>query len=285
MALESDEYTIIDSTIIIKWNVNRPIDLSLIDGQFTQLIFSNYIDTNECYKNSNKYIWHYSDTWTNSLFDHPIDFAINSRYCELKSIFFGENFNQIINFSNPTNLSNYTCQLNHLTFGFNFNQLIQLDNLNLLTHLTFGERFNQKIVFPESLPLTHLKFCADFNQFVIFPNSLVHLTLGVNFLQLVDFPNIKYLKINSDAGDDMIMENLLNNLPNSLETLIFGYYFNSVIDNLPSSIKFIELPRDYNKPISNIPLNLHFIKCNTKYRYKHLFRNFPKKVIYDDLSD
>jgi len=48
----------------------------------------------------------------------------------------------------------------------------------------------------------------------------------------------------------------VDNLPNSITKLIFGYSFNQPIDNLPSSLTHLKLGWEFNQPIDNLPSSL-----------------------------
>ena len=106
-----DNVTITDSTIIIHWNFNKPIDLT--NCNCTQLIFSNYLYVNICIKVNNEYNEKYQEYWKQSQFNQLI-FIPNL----LTHLTFGWNFNQIINLTN-------NIQLKYLTFGWYFNQLVK----------------------------------------------------------------------------------------------------------------------------------------------------------------
>jgi hypothetical protein len=154
MNLGSNEYTIIDDTIIIHWEVNKPI--GKIDEKFKKLIFSNYDNINLCIKKNNNFKTINYDNWMRSKFNQSIVLT-NS----LTHLTFGSEFNQKVIL---------TDSLTHLTFGNNFNQYLNLTNS--LTHLIFGWRFNQSIVLTNSL--IHLTFGYKFNQQVTLTNSLTH---------------------------------------------------------------------------------------------------------------
>ena len=227
---------------------------------------------------------------------------------------FGNDFNQQVKISkNVTHLTfgnNFNQQViisknvTHLTFGHLFNQkvIIPLNVIHLsfgndfnkqviipqnVTHLTFGYHFNQPVIIPQNV--THLTFGHDFNQPVIITQNVTHLTFGSDFNQQVNLPNIKYIKINCNNI------NIIENLPNSVEEIIFGYYFDLELQNLPNSIKkisfyyfgvynkelnclpefveYLELNDNYDKKINKFPLNLKTIKCNKQYKYINDFKD------------
>jgi len=111
--------------------------------------------------------------------------------------------------------------------------------------LAFGEKFNQKVDLP--LNLAHLTFGENFNQEVDLPPNLTHLKLYCN--QKVDLPqNLKYLYCKETT--------MVNYLPDSLDELKLGYYFNSPLDNLPISLKTLKISDKYDKnKLKNLPKN------------------------------
>ena len=111
----------------------------------------------------------------------------------------------------------------------------------------------------------------------------------------MNLPNIKYIKIDCNNID------IIENLPNSVEEIKFGYYFNLEIQNLPNSIKkiffhtickkdidlnclpecveYLELNMNYRRKINKFPLNLKTIKCCKKYKYIDDFKDKYNVII------
>ena len=109
-------------------------------------------------------------------------------------------------------------------------------------------------------------------------------------------PNIKYIKLDYDNI------NIIENLPNSVEEIIFGYDFHLELQNLPNSIKkisftknsrydkelnclpefveYLELGKNYDKKISKFPLNLKTIKCYIYYKYIDDFKDNYNVITY-----
>jgi hypothetical protein len=60
---------------------------------------------------------------------------------------------------------------------------------------------------------------------------------------------------------------LIDNLPNSIEELNLGIYFNLPLDNLPSSIKSIKFDKQskYNKQLLNLPSLLEILELPDNY--------------------
>lgn len=110
-----------------------------------------------------------------------------------------------------------------------------------ISHMIFGREFNYPLVLLPNT-LTHLSFdlkspyysdTTRFNQSLDnLPLTLTHLTLSQVFNRpLLNLPRgLKYLKFGHDF-------NSLIELPDSLEELYLGSYYDQVIDRLPPSLK------------------------------------------------
>lgn len=51
----------------------------------------------------------------------------------------------------------------------------------------------------------------------------------------------------------------VDNLPNSITHLTFGYEFNQIIDNLPSSLIYLKLGKKFNRQINKLPSSLQYL--------------------------
>ena len=92
---------------------------------------------------------------------------------------------------------------------------------------------------------------SEFNQPIL--NSLNNLTqlqqltFGYNFDQELNIQtNVKILKLNCNN------RKIIDYLPNSIEELYLGYYFNLELNDLPKSLEKLYLPKNYNMEIKNI---------------------------------
>jgi len=239
------DYITKEDTIIFSPKFNKIIDKKLL-ANYKKVIFSDFELTDDLfdnYKNDNLFDNYENDNYKyseyiGSEFNREIDLPQN-----LTHLTFGNDFNQKVDL--PHNLT-------HLTFGNNFNQKVNLETN--LTHLTFGLYFNQKVDLPPNL--THLIFGNWFNQKVDLPQNLTHLTLDWNFNQKVDLPwNLKYLYLYCKKTTSII-----DYLPDSLEELKLGYYFNDSLDNLPISLKTLKISDEYDKnKLKNLPKNVQVI--------------------------
>ena len=247
----TNNFTIISDTLYIHREFNESIDLNLISGDHTKIIFSNYNDIQYCikYNNLNCGGRHYKISEFNSIIILPNN---------LTHLTFGGKFNQSVNLTN---------NLTHLIFGNDFNQPVILTNN--LTHLTFGNNFNQPVILTDNL--THLTFGCDFNQLMTLPQSLIYLELSKEYENYVELINVEILKINCNNI------NLIDNLSNHVRELILGYSFNLPINNLPNSIKkIVILNKNYNHDINNLPHFVEYLELNLFYDKQIL--NFPKNL-------
>jgi hypothetical protein len=161
---------------------------------------------------------------------------------DIKSVYFGDNFNQ-----NIDGLI-FPDEIESICFSRNFNQ--SLDNVIFpknLKKIYFGGEYNlpvDKIKLPDSVYL--IAFYSKFNQSLEklkFPKDLHTLELGLEFNQSLDldFPeNFSTIKICNTSNDITV-----NNLPKNLKNLYIGNLTKPLI-NLPIGLKFISI-WDLNK--------------------------------------
>lgn len=332
--IEDEHYWKIDDTIVIKHHVDFSFDTNFLSElEISTLIFSNSTDLECCINYDNKY-------GMLSIFNNLIEIPNCIRnlyfgYCfnkiillpnSIKKLEFGERFDRIINL--PDSLESLTFgsnfdqdivlpnSLKNLIFGTNFDTVIRLpemlENLifgnsfnkvvelpNSLKNLIFGNLFNKVIILPDSLE--YLEFGRNFNKQISYPHNLINVKFGINFSSFAELFNVKILTINN------YNKNLMNNLPNSLELLIFDTDFDGIkmsrqmeldhsLNNLPSSIKHIEflnnrfangfdlvglpdsvesiiLCADFVGKIKPLPKKLKKITCKKHYKFIGDFEN------------
>ena len=184
-------------------------------------------------------------------FNQPVESLPNS----ITHLTFGYAFNQPVE-SLPNSIT-------HLTFGMDFNHPV--DKLpSSVTHLTFGSVFNQPV---ESLPnsITHLTFGYAFNQPVeSLPNSITHLTFGAHFNQPIDSLPDSIVYLDFGGKQDVvrpIFNQIINKLPETLETLILNREYRSKINlcNLNHLTELV-IPKEIKKyvPESLLPITKFF---------------------------
>lgn len=105
----------------------------------------------------------------------------------------------------------------------------------------FGEKYNQNIMLPSTL--THIFFNGDFNQKIIIPESVLYLGLSDKFDCLINIPSsVKFLCIKNNNN------NIVDYLTDNLETLVIQSYdnFNAELNNLPNSIEtlIVDISKD-----------------------------------------
>jgi len=68
------------------------------------------------------------------------------------------------------------------------------------------------------------------------------------------------------------------NLPSKLKTIFFPPFskFNQSIDNLPDSVETIILPTDYSEEIKKLPTNLKKMTIYDKYNILDMKKKFPE---------
>ena len=122
--------------------------------------------------------------------------------------------------------------------------------------MTFGYTFNQSL-------LNSLNYLTN----------LTHLSIDYLFDKKFDLtPSIKSIYLNSNN------KYIIENLPNSIEELEFGYDFDLELDNLPSSIKKIIFNKHccYTKSLNNLPNSISLLILPEKYNLK--IANIPVKI-------
>jgi len=149
-----------------------------------------------------------------------------------------------------------------------FNQ--EVNNLpNSITHLTFNYQFNQEV---NNLPnsITHLTFGRHFNKKIDIPFTIKYLKLYCNNSYIIDYlpDNIEELEL----GDYFNLE--LNNLLTSIKKITFDKYnqYKHELNCLPKFLECLQLPCLYDKKILNISDNLKII-CSKNYKYKNDYIN------------
>lgn len=290
MIVNEKNYWIWNDIFVFKPEFNSNLEkyVNLI-SKYDKIIFSEFSsfdDTKKMYEESflNKIIIYNYHDMNASLFNENIDILPNN----IKYLILGYDFNQQIK-----KLPN---DLEILIFSYSFNNKI-FSFPQKIQKLYFGNKFNQDIVVPSTLKYLFLGY--DFNKKIIFNENLTHLGLSKNFSQNLDLPfNVIFLDLELSKTNS----NILDNLPDSIETLVIsGYskdehymdnlptsitnliinneYFNSQLNNLPNSIKYLRLNPEYCQKFEKIPKNLKIIECLNLYKYKDFFVSKGYEVI------
>lgn len=206
------KYTIKNKTIRFLTNFNEPMDLYYVFMRNMNVLMFNGT--------------FYS--YTNSKFNQPI--ILTSK---LHTVVFGLCFNNLIilnsrvrilifdfGFNQPIVLSS---NIKILTFGTSFNQRIVLTPN--IERLIFGEYFNKPIFLTKKIK--RLRFGMYFNQPIILTREITHLILNKFFVQpIVLTKHMVCLSINCNNYS------VIDDLPNSVKRIIFGYNFRLRLDNV-----------------------------------------------------
>ena len=70
----------------------------------------------------------------------------------------------------------------------------------------------------------------------------------------------------------------VDNLPKKLTQLTFGYKFNKPVDNLPKNLKYLTFNNEFNQPVDNLPNNL--IELTFGYSFNQSVDNLPNNLKY-----
>ena len=98
------------------------------------------------------------------------------------------------------------------------------------------------------------------------------LTIPFNFNEeLKDLPlDTKIIKFEEDfyKEENSRFNQLVDNWPNYLTHLTFGYYFDQFVDNLPENLTHLTFKYNFSQSVDNLPLNLKQLKiCETQVHY------------------
>ena len=91
-------------------------------------------------------------------------------------------------------------------------------------------------------------------------NPKYNLSFSSNVLKILSNSNT-IIFVNTPSSEYSTFNQPINNLPNTIITLTFGYYFNQIVDILPNSILNLTFGYSFNKFVDSLPnliLNLTF---------------------------
>jgi hypothetical protein len=148
----------------------------------------------------------------------------------------------------------------------------------------------------ESNKYTHLYLEGRFNDKVFIDNissRIIYLWIGHYYQKnkLDDLPNsIKTLIIGCRFNEEInnlpcklnklhlghSFNKQVDNLPNTLETLIFNFAFNKPVDKLPTGLKKITFGHSFNQPVNKLPPNLEIIYFD--WRFNQNISNLPENI-------
>lgn len=227
------------------------------------------IETDEYWANEDSFIFKHH-------FDKSIDLYKNLIMGKKKLIFSNYNlFDLALNIYNFNDYHNkYLFSYYYKKSKFNHPIIFNQDWDWNLKYLVFGYKFNHPVNLPNSL--IFLIFGNSFNHQILLPESLEYLELNSFANEQIILPNLKFLSINSDNSF------IINNLPNSLETLKLNRNFNLELNDLPSNIINLIFCKysKYNRPLNNLPCSLENLVLPKNYNEK--IKNIPPKLKFID---
>lgn len=204
-------------------------------------------------------------------FNYPIDNLPDS----IIQLEISGKFNHTIN-RLPNNLT-------HLIFNSHAHNDMQNEITNFPPNLINLQLPDNKINI-DNLPqnLIHLNVGCSVDSLDKLPEKITHLTIRSN-CPVDNLPeSVKYLEFgyNFNQPVDNLPRNIVkltfggrfnqqvNNLPYGLVDLEFGLYFNQSIDNLPCNVKTLKLGNGFKKEITSLPVKLEYISFDSCYLHK-----------------
>lgn len=182
----------------------------------------------------------------------------------LTHLTFGALYNQPIILSSSIIYVRFGCRFNQvfetsknltvIRFGNDFNRPLRLNKR--AKFLILGSRFEDNLPNGLSKNLKYLCLSDKFLSHIDLPKHLIHLQMGPMYNKPIKLcPNIKFLVIGSNYKHGLIVEcakkvmcmylchntyPIADNLPNSIEHVIFGWSCNKKlkIDNFPNNASF-----------------------------------------------
>ncbi|KAM9957708.1 hypothetical protein ACTFIW_012677 [Dictyostelium discoideum] len=234
--IEDDEKKEIIEQGIIPWGVEK------IEFKFNPILKESSIPNSVCHL---KFGYSF-----NRPFNSNIISGIESDDCNLKSLIFGNSFNQPLE-TTTTNENNEI-----------INDDKWLSKLNKLTNLEFGESFQQDIKIGQlPISLTSLVLSKHYNG-IIENGALTNSILNNN-------NSIFKFKFDSNGNKNSIIVNDVNSIPKYVTTLEFDNQFNQVIHNgdIPKNVGSIIFGKEFNSFIEPFSINSNVTSIEFGYRF------------------
>ena len=100
----------------------------------------------------------------------------------------------------------------------------------------------------------------DINEYIDFSENVKHIKLGKQFnSQFLPSKKLKYLYLGNSYNVP------LPNLPDSLEHLEIGNYFNQIIVNLPKNLIYLKLGNLYDHTLNHLPDSLKHLEIGDNF--------------------
>ena len=188
-------------------------------------------------------------------------------------------------------LENTDITINDLSHSFeNLTHLVIWDRIRYsiedlpvtLTHLIFKNKYYKNIDFLKQLPqLTHLEFTEIDKTIDYLPQTLKYLKLGNEFYQHVSIlpRHLTYLEFSYSC----IFNDTVDDLPDTLTHLIFGYAFNKSVDKLPATLTHLTFGYNFNQSVDKLPATLTHLTFGHKFNQS--IENLPNNITHLSLDD
>ncbi len=172
----------------------------------------------------------------------------------------------------------YKDTLETLILSVDYNYPVEPIGYTKLKKIIFNRVFDTPIDNLCEYNLEELEFRTEcvFNQTINLKKSYIKKITFVKdslFNQLVDnLPeSLEYLELGDNFNQPV------DSLPKTLVKLIIGNVFNQPVDNLPNTLKHLELGDTFNYPVDNLPSGLEYL--NIGYEFTNLINNLPEKLL------
>lgn len=139
-----------------------------------------------------------------------------------------------------------------------------------------GKGFQREYTF-----IDHSYYCSQFEDKIEnLPKSLTYINMNCNFNHNLnafkDLTKLRFLKLT-----DLFNKQLTGMLPDNLEYLFLGTYFNGDLNHLPRNLTYLDIIGNYSRPIRTLPPNLRFLKISGKFSNEiNLPKNIQKLIIF-----
>ena len=130
--------------------------------------------------------------------------------------------------------------------------------------IIFKPKFNKLIYFNEKIIIQKIIFSNyyDYNK-------------SINTYDNENLPIYKpYIEISSKKKN--LFNCTVDNLPQKLKYLIFGYSFNNLVDNLPLELEYLSFDDNFNQCVNNLPQNI--IKIVFGKLFDQLLNDLPYRI-------
>ena len=86
-----------------------------------------------------------------------------------------------------------------------------------------------------------------------------------NCNSIIFYDGAKHLDLKFNQFMESRFNRPINNLPNSIKTLKFGFSFDQSVDNLPNSIENLTFGYRFNQPVRNLPNSIKDLRFGIEF--------------------